>query len=229
MGAFRVEALSNCLLYADAQEYFHLSAALQKDLATASSLEKMTCYATLASLLLQAIANHLPKEETVSVFSFDRIANYSLHESFPLAMQTLDNTASLYFDMRTKMNLDNRSYVVHEVNRYINQHLSQGVSLNDLGEVVCLHPTYLSRVYKEITGVSINQYIAGQRITLAQSMLKDPIVKISQIITATGLNTPSYFTYFFKKHVGMTPQEYRTQCATGRKEDGNEENNTVLS
>lgn len=210
MGAFRVEAVNNCLTAANPAEYFRLIADLQQDLSDASPFLMATAYTTLASLLLQAIANHLPEEnQALDGLPPEQVADLRAHGSFPEAMRFLDSVAARYFEARRRVSSDTRSHIIHTVNRYVIDHLSEGLGLTELSEVVRLHPAYLSRIYKESTGTSINQYIVTRRIQLAQSLLSDPLVKIQEIVARTGLNSPSYFTYYFKKHVGKTPQEYR--------------------
>ena len=55
------------------------------------------------------------------------------------------------------------------------------------------------------------QHISDQRTVLAKKLLKDPTIKIQKIAEMTGMRTASYFTHYFKKYVGISPQEYRNQ------------------
>lgn len=50
-----------------------------------------------------------------------------------------------------------------------------------------------------------------EKLRCAQRMLKDRRVRMVDICEAIGMNSGSYFSHFFKKHMGMTPQEYRDQ------------------
>jgi len=217
MGSFRVEALSNALMHASESDYHSLLEALAGDLADASPLDLATAYTTLASLLLQAIANHLPREHDLArKLPLGEIANYQAHGSFQEAIRFLNRVAGDYFQARRQVTTDMRSYVIHVVNRFIADHLHEGLGLTQLSGQVHLHPAYLSRIYREATGISINQCIVNQRIRLAKMLLADPLIKMSEIVARTGLNTPSYFTYYFKKHVGATPQEYRALALKGK-------------
>ena len=107
--------------------------------------------------------------------------------------------------------MDSRSRIVHVVNSYIKENLSKDLSMVVLGDYVGLNPAYLSRIYKETAGQSINSYISDQRTVLAKKLLKDPTIKIQKIAEMTGMRTGSYFTHYFKKYVGISPQEYRNQ------------------
>ena len=77
--------------------------------------------------------------------------------------------------------MDSRSRIVHVVNSYIKENLSKDLSMVVLGDYVGLNPAYLSRIYKETAGQSINSYISDQRTVLAKKLLKDPTIKIQKI------------------------------------------------
>lgn len=110
---------------------------------------------------------------------------------------------------RQRFKLDSKSQIVHNINKYIHEHLQEDLSVVKLGELVGLHPVYLSRIYKEISDISIGKYISTQRINEAKRLLSDPSISIQTIVEMTGLNSASYFTHFIKKHTNMTPQELR--------------------
>lgn len=80
-----------------------------------------------------------------------------------------------------------------------------------LGELVGLHPVYLSRIYKEITGILPGKYIMTQRVNEAKRLLTETRMPIQAIAERTGLNTASYFSHYIKKHTGLTPQEIRNR------------------
>ncbi len=62
------------------------------------------------------------------------------------------------------------------------------------------------------TGLTIHAYIEATRLRKAKELLADdaPLKSIAELI---GYRTPSQFGYFFKKHTGQTPLEYRRQLA----------------
>ncbi len=107
------------------------------------------------------------------------------------------------------MKTDVKSQIVHQVNTFILEHISEDLSMVRLGELVGLHPVYLSRIYKEITGTLPGKYIMMQRVNEAKRLLTDSRMPIQTIAERTGLNTASYFSHYIKKHTGFTPQEIR--------------------
>lgn len=99
--------------------------------------------------------------------------------------------------------------ITSQVREYILSHLADDVSLTMLSQQVCVSPSYLSRLFKQETGSNIKDYITSARIEAACALLKNADEKIYDISEKLGFQTPSYFSFFFRKCTGMTPKEYR--------------------
>lgn len=108
-------------------------------------------------------------------------------------------------------NQDNFDEIVRKVNRYVHDHLHGDLSLNRLAGVVHLNASYLSRMYKQKTGINLLDFITDARIAKAKELLKTTTLKIQDISLRIGVESPPYFTRMFKKAVNCTPQEYRAQ------------------
>ncbi|MFS0778214.1 response regulator [Neobacillus sp. 3P2-tot-E-2] len=100
-------------------------------------------------------------------------------------------------------------HVIKKLNKYIPENLSTDLSLNTLANLVYMNPSYLSTLYKQYTGKNISDYITELRVEKAKGLLQNSSFKIHEIAEEVGFSTSGYFTRFFKKHVGVTPQEYR--------------------
>lgn len=108
---------------------------------------------------------------------------------------------------------DRSNRLVQDVQKYILNHLREDLSLTRLGEHVHLNPTYLSRLYKQITGEGISDYIMEARMDRAKSLLEHGELKIHEIAEEVGYQSGIAFTRFFKKMINFTPQEYRDMHA----------------
>ena len=185
---------------------------LKENCGQLSVLEEHALFCTLSSQLLNAIANFLPQDnQSFDEIDAQKLSNFRIYADFSKAIKEIYEMAHVYFQARRSLHMDSRSRIVHVVNSYIKENLSKDLSMVVLGDYVGLNPAYLSRIYKETAGQSINSYISDQRTVLAKKLLKDPTIKIQKIAEMTGMRTASYFTHYFKKYVGISPQEYRNQ------------------
>ena len=74
---------------------------------------------------------------------------------------------------------------------------------------LCLSPKYLSAVSKSICGYTVQELVFKAIIRKSISLLKNTKHTIQEISNAFGFPNASYFGTFFKKQVGMSPQQYR--------------------
>lgn len=99
--------------------------------------------------------------------------------------------------------------VIDQIHKYILEHLSGDVSLTAIAEEVHFNPSYLSRYYKQLTGQNLLEYIQSKKLEGALHLMLHTNMKLQEIATRLGFESPSYFTTFFKKKMGVSPQEYR--------------------
>jgi len=94
---------------------------------------------------------------------------------------------------------------------YIYYHLHTRITVEFLARFVGLSPSYLSRLFKKETGVTISEYIQARKIDTARNMLVFSDYSPSQIASILAFPSQSYFTEVFRKRTGMTPLKYREQ------------------
>lgn len=76
---------------------------------------------------------------------------------------------------------------------------------------LCLSPNYFGDLIKKHTGKSAQEHIQLKLMDVAKERILIPTKSISQISYELGFQYPQHFTRMFKKVVGLTPNEYRTQ------------------
>lgn len=98
---------------------------------------------------------------------------------------------------------------VAKIHRYIDSRLGEDLTLVGIAEQVYLNPAYLSRLYKQVTGQGLFEYIKERRLEEAQYLLRETTAKIHEIGARIGMESPTYFSRFFRKETTLSPQEYR--------------------
>lgn len=71
------------------------------------------------------------------------------------------------------------------------------------------NPTYVSRLFKQITDTSLCQYIKTTRLDQAMTLLKTTNMSVQNISRATGFDSVQYFSLVFRKRFGMAPNALR--------------------
>lgn len=95
------------------------------------------------------------------------------------------------------------------VKDYIDQNFKERIVLDLLADKFYINKFYLTRVFKEQFGISINSYILHMRITHAKQLLRFSDLSIEIIGQACGINDANYFNRMFKKIEGITPGDFR--------------------
>ena len=100
---------------------------------------------------------------------------------------------------------------VMDVKAYLDQHYAEHITLDDLSEHFFINKYYLTRVFKEQFGQSINAYLQSVRITHAKQLLRFSDKTVEEIGIECGLGSLHYFSRVFKNIEGVPPSEYRSQ------------------
>ena len=161
------------------------------------------------SLLYLSYMNRHSISETVSGEYFKMLTRFDLYQSLEEAFGCFENAAIHIFDQQN-VEQEKRSIVsVQRVQQYIQDHPGKDLSLSSLADMVYLNPKYLSRLFKQTTGMYLSDYISEVKLSKAKELLKLNNMKIHEIAEFIGYSSAPYFTRFFKRATNMTPQEYR--------------------
>jgi len=100
---------------------------------------------------------------------------------------------------------------ISDIARYINVHYMEQLKLDELAKQFYISSFYLSRMFKEVTGFTLSDYITLTRIKEAQRLLRESQKTISEISEMVGYENFSHFGKMFKKLSSNSPREYRKQ------------------
>ena len=103
---------------------------------------------------------------------------------------------------------NNKHYnLVEKIQNNIQQNYSNiNLSAESLADTIGYTPYYFSKIFKEITGINVSDYIRQVRINKAKELLGMEENKINEIPNMVGFTNISHFYAVFKKEVGLTPQ-----------------------
>lgn len=98
---------------------------------------------------------------------------------------------------------------LQQIKDYIDQHYQEKITLDHLSQLFFINKYYLTRVFKEQFGITINTYIQQIRITHAKQLLRFTNLSIEKIANQIGIEDSNYFIRQFKQIEQITPNEYR--------------------
>lgn len=105
------------------------------------------------------------------------------------------------------------THLIHQVMQYLQIHCTEKITLEEISRSVYMSPSYLSRVFKQETGISVIHYLHHIRVEKSKELLLDPSLSLIDIAFQCGFTSQSYFTSVFKEKTGITPREYRKRNA----------------
>lgn len=153
----------------------------------------------------------IDEQQTDYVYKDDLIRNYInliIHEA--LKLQPSEN-----FDQHRNassritsvfLELLERQFPIEDAESSLQLKTAQDYAKN-----LNVHPNYLNRAVKEVTGKPTTVHISERIISEAKALLQHTDWNIADIAYALGFEYPTYFNNFFKKNTGTNPKSFRTQ------------------
>ena len=105
--------------------------------------------------------------------------------------------------------IDRSSAYVKAAIDYIRASYGRSFSLDDVAAFVGINKCYLSREFHKYTGYSFVSYVNRTRCKVAQRLLLDERLSITEVGRQAGFESRSYFARSFERHIGVLPSEYR--------------------
>lgn len=91
---------------------------------------------------------------------------------------------------------------------YMHDHFGQRITLDQLAQLVHLHPNYLCKLFKMYTGQTVFQQLIHIRLENAAALLEKGSCSVSQTANLCGFESVSFFSRKFKQIIGCPPKEY---------------------
>lgn len=96
---------------------------------------------------------------------------------------------------------------VDDIINYINQNIHEDIPLDRISSHFYISTSYICRIFKSATGMTINKYITARRISIAKSLLAQGLT-VNEVCEECGYNNYSNFVKAFTKTVGISPKRY---------------------
>lgn len=173
------------------------------------SISAIKTYTSVSLLLMQYIDLYQLQGKIASKIALYPL--YYIHDfsSWKEAFRYLEKLSGQIFDILHSKKLDRNEQLVQKIKTYIRDHISESLTLTTISRIVNYNEAYISRLFKQINGMGISEYISLERINKAKDLLVTTSDSMQNIAAATGFDTAQYFSLVFKKTTGVSPSEYR--------------------
>lgn len=104
---------------------------------------------------------------------------------------------------------DIKNTIVDKAKLYIADNVETPLTCSDVARHCNFNVKYMSRIFKDITGMTLLDYIHKEKIKFAEVLLADPSLPIGDISYRLGFSNEYYFNTFFKRMTGISPGKYR--------------------
>lgn len=112
-------------------------------------------------------------------------------------------------DSLMRPTLSRKEEIMNQFLQLLTEHVREQHIVSFYADKLFITPQYLSLILKELTGKSANKWIDDALIIEAKLLLKSPQITVQQVADILCFSDQSTFGKFFKKHIGMSPLEFR--------------------
>lgn len=208
----RVPRLSHALEIQDRDLFFREAEPVFQALRSVKSrhsLQAKEVYLTVSLCMLSFISQTGLYENLPFELSLTPLTNPEEFSGWKEGADYLKMLAEAVFRVNRERNSDDMNQVITRVEQLVEENLERDVSITGLAEELYFNSYYLSRMFKNIKGVTLSDYITERKMNRAKELLKNPDVRVQTIGERMGYSSPANFIRSFKKYFGVTPNEYR--------------------
>lgn len=138
----------------------------------------------------------------------DAMRNLIIHQKFIefLTLLFINQGRNQYSNLSEMSPTEKKIYAITS---YIHTHYTEDISLEFLAQKFYISSCYLSHQFKDVTGFTLTDYIQMTRVRNVQTLLVGSQIPITEACAQCGFTSFSQFNRVFRKHIGMSPSEFR--------------------
>ena len=163
-------------------------------------------------IILTAYSDFEYAKEAIKYSACGYVLKISIIDELPEAVEkAIGNLSRLKkeFETTEARRTEEPESLLSQVEQYVEGNYRNKITLDDIADTLHVNRSYLSRFYKNKTGVNLFDAILNKRIEAAKDYLRNTDMKTYEISEAVGVEDAGYFSKMFKKITGVSPKEFR--------------------
>ena len=113
----------------------------------------------------------------------------------------------ILLEMQNILDIESNNPHVIKIVQFINTHITEPISLDDVSRFVILSKEYTCAIFKKETGKTVTEYINERKLMLAKELIQNNAFPLTTIAENLGFENYSYFSRLFKKYYGKSPKQ----------------------
>ena len=146
----------------------------------------------------------------VSVFSASHISNI-----YSTRGKVINLLNYILLEINDILGFESNNKHIVEIIKYINEHISEPITLSTVSNKINLSKEYTAHIFKEETGKTVTEYINERKLFIAKEMILSTAYPLEHICKRMGYDNYSYFSRVFKKQFDVTPRDLRKMPKQG--------------
>lgn len=142
--------------------------------------------------------------------NFNLMGKALVMEMMILILRILEKKERLSDETQASQN-DRMHQVVQLIMTYMENNYAKDISIEQLATLYYVSPTYLSKIFKDLTGFSPINYLIQIRLKKAHELLMTDDLTVKEVAKAVGYEDAYHFSKSFKKHFGTSPSLVKKQ------------------
>lgn len=147
--------------------------------------------------------------ETEGMFGYDLREYYKTVETLDEFKQWMTEVIRIALKRLNEKRQSPARDMEGNVKKFIEENLMNDLSLDSVAAGLHLNPVYLSRIFKNITGMNFSDYVTEIKLKKAAQLLQENKLTVKEISQKLGYSSTQYFIRIFKGRYGLTPKEYQ--------------------
>ena len=182
--------------------YIESSSSLLPPVLHVTAADSPEIHAKLSELLIRIRDEYLTHPPFAGASIYSMLANL-----FVLIGRSHADTAQRFMadDVRQRKYVEKFMAVCS----YIDEHCTDNLTLDDAAEYSGFSKYHFTRLFRQFTGFTFYRYLNQKRIAMAERILADPTLSVTDVAMASGFSSMSAFIRMFKIMKGCTPSEFR--------------------
>lgn len=153
----------------------------------------------------------VPRETLHEAYFGTRVVSTKQHDAVVKLLAIFAQHLSMLSNQVVVQHENAEPPVITRAKEYIHEHQTENLRLGHVAKACNTSTFYFCKMFKKVTGINFTDYLSRVRIEKSKNLLLNPNLRVSEIAFEVGFQSLTHFNRVFKRILGQSPTEYRSQ------------------